>query len=211
MHEIFVFYQWWYPWRSDEIQGLPSIHSMGWGVCYCLKVSPYHRPWRTSQAQPPQQQRLHLQCHDSMGEWGITSEPLSILQLMPVTCAIYAKENDLLGQEDGNNSVRLKNMTRNCFEWLTKPSCTPTALPPSTNIAWLWSAHRFCSCWPDWWCLETQIWQEAAKLEWQSQDEYQTFEDWGYKTDPPKSYKKIYVHMVLMWNMMVHKACLTFQ
>ncbi len=40
-------------------------------------------------------------------------------------------------------------------------------------------------------------WQDATILEWQSQDEYKTFEDWGFKTDPPKGYKKIWVHLVV--------------
>jgi len=28
-------------------------------------------------------------------------------------------------------------------------------------------------------------WQDATALEHQSQDEYKTFEDWGFKADPP--------------------------
>jgi len=39
-------------------------------------------------------------------------------------------------------------------------------------------------------------WQDATALEHQSQDEYKTFEDWGFKADPPKGYKKIRVHLV---------------
>ena len=39
-------------------------------------------------------------------------------------------------------------------------------------------------------------WQDATTLEWQSQDEYKTFEDWGFKADPPKGYKKMWVHLV---------------
>ncbi len=39
-------------------------------------------------------------------------------------------------------------------------------------------------------------WQDATKLERQSQDEYGTFEDRGYKVDPPMGYKKICVHLV---------------
>ena len=39
-------------------------------------------------------------------------------------------------------------------------------------------------------------WQDATTLERQSQDEYKTFEDWGFKADPPKGYKKIRVHLV---------------
>ncbi len=139
--------------------------------------------------------------YNIMIEWEngeITSEPMTLL-LVP----FMLRKMISLSKKAGRGSKRLPSMRRSCFEWQTKPSYVPTALPLSISMV-----MRYLETSPMLFRLITK-WQEATKLECQSQDEYKTFEDWGYKADPPKGYKKIHVHLVFdVEHDGRHKACL---
>jgi len=141
-----------------------------------------------------------------MIEWEngeITSEPLSVIAADdPVTCAIYAREHDLLDQEGWKRFKGIAKRDKKLFHMANQAKLCSYHTAPKYKYGYE-VPHDFAHAVQiDTKCGNTK-WQEATKLERQSQDEYQTFEDRGYKADPPKGYKKIRVHLVLMSNMMV--------
>jgi len=66
----------------------------------------------------------------------ITSETLSIIAADdPVTCAIYARDNNLLDPEGWKRFKGIAKWERSCVIWLIKPNCAPIRLHPSTSLA----------------------------------------------------------------------------
>jgi len=134
-----------------------------------------------------------------MIEWEngeITSEPLSVIAADdPVTCALYAKENDLLNQEGWKWFRGIARCDKKLLHMANQAKLHSYRTAPKYKYGYE-VPHDFTHAVQiDTKCGNTK-WQEATKLERQSQDEYQTFEDHGYKADPPKGYKKIWVHLV---------------
>ena len=119
-----------------------------------------------------------------MGNGEITLEPLGIIAADdPVTCAIYASDSHLLDLEGWK---RFKGIAK----WEKKLLCmTNQAKLHSYQIA---PKYKFGYEVPHDFAHAVQIdekcgntkWQDATTLEQKSQDEYKTFEDWGFKADP---------------------------
>jgi len=110
-----------------------------------------------------------------MIEWEngeITSEPFSVIAANdPVTCALYAKENDLLDQEGWK---RFRGIAKHYKKFLCMANqdklhsyCTAPKYKYGYDVP-----HDFSHAVQiDTKCGNTK-WQEATKLEQQSQDEY---------------------------------------
>ena len=134
-----------------------------------------------------------------MIEWEngeITSEPLSIIAADdPVTCAIYAKENNLL-ELDGwkrfkNIAKRHKKMIRMANQaklrsYRTAPKYMYGIEIPRDYQHALELDRR----------NGNTKWQDATELEKQQLFEYKTFTDIGENQPPPPGYKRIRVHLV---------------
>ena len=76
--------------------------------------------------------------YNVMVEWEtgeITSEPLSIIAADdPVTCAIYAKQNNLLEVEGWKRFKGIQKDRKGYYEWLTKPNCVCFDLLQDTSM-----------------------------------------------------------------------------
>jgi len=150
--------------------------------------------------------------YNVMIEWEngeITSEPLSIIAADdPVTCALYAKENDLLDQEGWKRFWGIAKRDKKLFRMAHQAKLHSYRTAPKYKYGYEVPRDFAHAVQIDTKCGNTK-WQKATKLEQQSQDEYQTFDDHGYKADPPKGYKKIWVHLVFdVKHDGRHKACL---
>ncbi len=139
--------------------------------------------------------------YNIMIEWEngeITSEPLAVIAADdPVTCAIYAKEKNLL---------HLPGWKR--FRSIAKRQKTFTRMVNQAKL------RSFCRSPKYKYGFEVPIdfahakrldekngntrWQDATTLELTQIDDYQTFQDLGHKdtASPPSGYKKIRVHLV---------------
>jgi hypothetical protein len=134
-----------------------------------------------------------------MIEWEngeITTEPLATIAADdPVTCAIYAKENNLL-ELDGwkrfkSIAKREKVLNRLVHQVkLRSYRTTPKfkygfEIPRDYNHAMELDKRNGNTKWAD-----------ATKLEMDQLHEYNTFEDKGYKVTPPTGFKKIRTHLI---------------
>ena len=134
-----------------------------------------------------------------MVEWEtgeITSEPLSIIAKDdPVTCAIYARDNNLLDIEGWKR-----------FKGLAKREKKLLRLVKQAKLRSYRTAPRFKHGFeiPKGYDHAVRLdqrnnntkWQDAVKLEMSQMDEYGTFKDYGKGGKPPSGYKKIRVHLV---------------
>ena len=139
--------------------------------------------------------------YNVMVEWEngeITSEPLTVIAADdPVTCAIYAKENNLLDLPGWRRfkaiAKRQKKFTRMVNQAKLRSFNTAPRfkygfeVPRNYNHAVRLDERN-----------GNTLWQDAVALELQQIDEYNTFEDYGHKSKaaPPPGYKKIRVHLV---------------
>jgi len=150
--------------------------------------------------------------YNVMIEWEngeITSAPLSIIAADdPVTCAIYAWENNLLEQEGWKWFKGIAKHEKKLLWLANQAKLHSYHTAPKYKYGYEVPRDFTHAVQIDAKCGNTK-WQEATKLKQQSQDEYTTFEDKGYKADPPKGYKKIRVHLVFdAKHDGRHKACL---
>jgi hypothetical protein len=139
--------------------------------------------------------------YNVMIEWEngeITSEPLSIIAADdPVTCAIYAKENNLLDQPGWKR-----------FKGIAKRQKKFTRMVNQAKLRSYQSAPRYKYGFevPRNYAHAVRLderngntrWQDAVQIEMDQINEYKTFKDLGYKDTAkiPTGYKKIRVHLV---------------
>jgi hypothetical protein len=134
-----------------------------------------------------------------MVEWEngeITTAPLSIIAADdPVTCALYAKENNLLHQDGWKRFKHLANRKGKLLHMANQAKLRSFRTAPK---------YKFCYKVP---CnhqhaLEldkrngNRKWEDATNIETSQLFEYITFKDLGYKSPPPPSYKKITAHLI---------------
>jgi len=121
--------------------------------------------------------------YNVMIEWEngeITSEPLSVIAADdPVTCALYAKENDLLNQEGWKRFRGIARRDKKLLRMANQAKLRSYRTAPKYKYGYEVPRDFAHAVQIDTKCGNTK-WQEATKLERQSQDEYQTFEDHGY-------------------------------
>ena len=134
-----------------------------------------------------------------MIEWEsgeITSEPLSVIAADdPVTCAIYASDNNLLEQDGWKRfrgiAKRQKKLLRMVNQAKLRSYRTATRYKYGYEVPKNYAdAIR----------LDKEAgntkWQDATKLEMEQLDEYSTFIDYGLEGKPPQGYKQIRTHLV---------------
>jgi Reverse transcriptase (RNA-dependent DNA polymerase) len=115
----------------------------------------------------------------------ITSEPLKIIAADdPVTCAIYARENDLLDKPGSKRFKPLPSEKRSSLAWSIRLSSGHTILHLVTNMVLKSNSNT--------------LWGDATVLELTQIDEYTTFIDKGHhtKVKAPIGCKKIRVHLI---------------
>jgi Reverse transcriptase (RNA-dependent DNA polymerase) len=126
-----------------------------------------------------------------------TSNKTGIADLDPVTVAIYAKEQDLLGKP-GWNSPRLKNIAKTqkklirlanqtkLHSFRTKPTYKYGFLVPRNHDQAMEIDQR----------NGNSLWRDAEIFEIKATDEHKAFIDKGKGYNPGSDYKKIRVHFV---------------
>ena len=135
--------------------------------------------------------------YNVMVEWEngeITSEPLSIIAADdPVTCAIYARDNNLLELDGWKRFKRLAKRQKKLFRMANQAKLRSYNTAPKFKYGFEIPRDYNHAKWLDKRNGNTK-WQDATKLELDQQDDYSTFKDVG--DTPPKGYKKIRVHLV---------------
>ena len=139
--------------------------------------------------------------YNIMLEWEggeITSEPLNVIAKDdPVTCAIYAKENNLLGLEGWK---RFKHIARKHGKFVRMAK--QAYLRSFRSAPKYKYGYEVPRNYEDAMRLDkiagNSKWQEATNLELKQIDDYQVFEDKGHKSTAklPEGYKKIRVHII---------------
>ena len=136
-----------------------------------------------------------------MIEWEngeITTEPLSIIAADdPVTCAIYARDHNLLELDGWKRFARLARREKKMLRMVNQAKLRSFRRTPKYMYGFQvpFDYHGAMK-------LDARNgnkrWQESIDLELQQIDEYDTFIDKGHKdkTKPPDGYKKIRVHLV---------------
>jgi len=135
--------------------------------------------------------------YNVMVEWEngeITSEPLSVIAADdPVTCAIYARENNLLELEGWKRFRHIAKRQKKLFRMANQAKLRSYNTAPRFKYGFEIPRDYKHAVWLDKRNGNTK-WQDATKLELGQQDDYSTFRDVG--DTPPKGYKKIRVHLV---------------
>ena len=137
--------------------------------------------------------------HNVMIEWEtgeITTEPLNIIAADdPVTCAIYAADNDLLEEESWVRFKRLAKRQKKLLRQVkqaklrshrTASKCKCGHEVPRNCAHAILLDEKFGNT----------KWQDSTKLELDQIDEYDAFKDLGYKAKAPNGCKQIRVHLV---------------
>jgi hypothetical protein len=130
-------------------------------------------------------------------ENGETSdEPLSMIAADdPVSCAIYARDKDLLDLPGWRQFKTLAKKQKNLFRLANLAKLQKY----TTQAKYKYGVEIPCD-----FKHATQIdqhngntkWQDATKLELESMEAFQVFKDCGYKAEPPPGYKVIHVHLI---------------
>jgi Reverse transcriptase (RNA-dependent DNA polymerase) len=139
--------------------------------------------------------------YNVMIEWEtgeITSEPLQLIAADdPVTCAIYARDNDLLNLPGWKRfkslAKRQKKFTRAVNQAKLRSYNTSPRYKYGFEVPRNY-AHALRLDEKN----KNKLWQNAIALELLQIQEYKTFKDYGHhtKSKPPDKYKKIRVHFV---------------
>jgi len=135
------------------------------------------------------------------GKMGRLPQSLSaILLLVTLSLVLYTmhETTNFWMWKDGNDSMALPNGRKSYSIWPIKHWTAPKykfgyEVPCNFTHAVEIDAR----------CRSTK-WQDANKLESQSQDECKTFEDWGFTADPPKVTRKFGCIWYLTSNMMAN-------
>jgi hypothetical protein len=134
-----------------------------------------------------------------MVEWEngeVTAEPLTVIAADdPVTCAIYARENDLLDKPGWKRFRTIAKRQKKLYRMANQAKIRSytTALRykygyevPKTYEQAVRLDQR----------NGNTKWQDATRTEMEQLDEYETFTDLGKDATPPAGHKKIRVHLV---------------
>ena len=124
-----------------------------------------------------------------------TWEPLSIIAKSdPITCALYAKENDLLDQSGWIRFRRLANRQKKLLRLVHQAQLQSFRMRPVFKFGVQVPRNHDQAMMLDQQNGNT-LWKEAEQRELAQIDEYETFKDMGVGVHP-KGHKKIRVHMV---------------
>ena len=139
-----------------------------------------------------------------------TLKPLSIIAVDdPVTCAIYAKENNLLEKDRRCRFKGIAKRHKKFVRLVNQAKIRSYKYAPRYKYGYEVPRNRDYSHAKE---LDRQNgnrkWQDSIDLERKQLQEYSTFKDKGVGVDPSKGYKKIRVHIVFdLKHNGRHKAC----
>ena len=149
-------------------------------------LKPSHPNWKGSK-------------YNVMIEWEngeVTTEPLHILAADdPVTCALYAKEKNLLDIEGWKRfrgiAKRQKQLTRMINQSKLRSYRSAKRYKYGFEVPKNYKdAVRLDSI------AGNTKWKDSTKIEMDQLDEYNTFKDYGHQGRPPTGYKKIRTHLI---------------
>ena len=139
--------------------------------------------------------------YNVMIEWEngeITSEPLSIIGADdPVTCAIYARENNLLNKPGWKRFARLAKREKKLLRLQNQVKLRSYRTSPRYKFGYELPRNNDYNH-----AIELDkrngntLWRDSIKLEIDQQNDYSTYEDLGPNGKVPEGYKKIKVHFV---------------
>ena len=125
-----------------------------------------------------------------------TYEPLHIVAADdPVSCAIYAKNNNLLEEEGWKRFKRLACRQKKLIRLANQAKLQSFWTKPIYMFGYLVPRNHDQAMVIDTKNGNTK-WQDAEKLELKQLQEYDTFKDLGKSSPAPAGYKKIRVHFV---------------
>ena len=125
-----------------------------------------------------------------------TYEPLNLIAADdPVTCAIYAKENNLLEKEGWKRFKRIAKRQKKLIRLMNQAKLNSFRTKPVYMFGFLVPRNHNQAVEIDEKNGNTK-WQDAEKLELSQLAEYNTFEDKGKNGNVPQGYKRIRVHFV---------------
>ena len=134
-----------------------------------------------------------------MVEWEtgeITTEPLSLVAKDdPVTCAIYARDNNLLDIEGWKRFKGIAKRQKKLLRLANQAKLRSYRTAPKFKYGYEIPKGYDHAIRLDQRNKNTK-WQDAVKLEMSQMDEYNTFKDYGKGGKPPSGYKKIRVHFI---------------
>lgn len=126
----------------------------------------------------------------------VTWEPLSIVAKSdPVTCAIYAKDNNLLHLPGWTRFKRLAKRQKKLIRMANQAKLQSFRTRPVYKFGVLVPRNHQHAMEIDN-TNGNNLWAVAEEKELSQQDDYQTFRDLGVGNYPGKGYKKIRVHFV---------------
>ena len=138
--------------------------------------------------------RFNVLVHWENGE--STYEPLHIIAADdPISCAIYAKENNLLEEEGWKRFKRLAKRQKKLVRLMNQAKLQSFRTKPVYMFGHLVPRNHDQALQLDEKNGNTR-WRDAEKLELKQIMEYKTFIDKGKKAAIPKDYKRIRVHFV---------------
>lgn len=149
-------------------------------------LDPRHPNWKGSK-------------YNVMLEWEnaeITAEPLSVIgKDDPVTCALYARDNDLLELDGWKRFKPIAKRQKKLLRMVNQAKLR--SFRESTRYKYGFEVPKD---YPDAIRLDerngTTKWTEATELEMSQLDDYKAFKDLGKGAKLPNGYRKIRVHLV---------------
>jgi hypothetical protein len=128
----------------------------------------------------------------------ITSEPLAVIAADdPVTCALYAKENDLLELDAWKRFKPIAKQQQKLFRMVVNQAKLRSyRTAPKYQYGFEVPKDYQHAVRLDEKAGNTK-WQDSTKLEMAQLDDYDTFKDYGHSGKPPDGYKKIRVPLIL--------------
>ena len=149
-------------------------------------LRPNHNDWKGSE--------YNVTVEWENGE--ITDEPLcTIAADDPVTCALYAKDNDLLELKGWKRFKSIAKRQKKLLRMVNQAKLRSYRTAPKYQYGYQ-VPHDYAQAVK----LDEKAgntkWQDATKLEMGQLDEYDTFKNHGLNGKPPDNYKKIRVHLI---------------
>ena len=125
-----------------------------------------------------------------------TDEPLSIIaEDDPVSCAIYAKENDLLDLPGWKRFRNVAKMQKNLFRDANLAKLRSFSTAPKFKYGYEVPRNYKHAMELDQRNGNTK-WADATRLEMELMHSYKVFEDKGLNAPIPEGYKRIKVHLI---------------
>ena len=173
---------------------LRSLEDDGEGIVWKFKRISAHQGPLT-----PKDKDWNGSSYNVMVEWEngeITTEPLAIIAADdPVSCAVYARDNNLLDIDGWKRFRGIAKRQQKLQRMVNQAKLRSFRTAPRFKYGYevprdFGHAKRL-----DDQCGNT-LWMDATALELAQLHEYDTFQDYGHKGDPPSGFKKIRTHLV---------------